>query len=258
MGWKRPWGYKTFQRGPSIYITRLLLPFPIKPNHVTFAGLVLGITGCLFVLQFEWYLKITGIVLLYFHLLADRVDGEIARYKEIHSLQGIFWDHINHLVIPPLFWLSLVFGLSRITIFQMRYLFLVGALGALALAVIRVVHSLPAQIYAKKFLKYRAVFQLESTQAKIGNDVTRPRKTSVLINFIRPLHQLQDFFTIIILTALILVFERIFFLDYIFHVPLTYFIFIASALFVLFALENIIKKSRSVEQDILKIASSEY
>jgi len=257
-GWKRPWGYKTFQRGPSIYITRLLLPTRITPTQVTITGISLGLVGCAFLLKFDLYWKFFGLFLLYMSILADKVDGEIARYKNIYSLKGIFLDEISHLIIPPLMWLALALGIIDISIFEERFLLIVCAIGALALMANRVVHSLPAQIYAKKFLKHRAIFQLESTQAQIGGDITRPRKNSILINIIRPLHQLQDFFTIIAAVAIILVFERVFLPDYIFHVPLTYFILIASALFVLFALENIIKKSHSVEQDILKITSSEY
>lgn len=250
IGWSRPWGYKLFQRGPSIYITRLLLSTRITPTAVTISGIVLGIFGCFAMLQFAWQWKLFGIFLLYTSILADKVDGEIARYKKIFSLRGIYWDEISHLILPPLFWISLTFGISTITTYELRDLFSMGMSGALALTVIRVVHSLAPQIYAKKYMERHSDFALpphkESASEKKG-----------IIPFIilvgKIVHQFQDFFIIVLSTAVVLVIEASLRRDAIFHPLLAYFVFGMSILFVLLALEHIIRKSLSIEDDISRI-----
>ena len=249
-GWSRPWGYKLFQRGASIYITRILLPTSITPTQITMMGLIFGLLGCYFVLQFEWQLKLAGLFLLYLHILSDKVDGEIARYRKTFSLRGIYWDEINHLIIPPLFWISLTFGISTITTYELRDLFSIGIIGSLALVTNRVVHSLAPQIYAKKYMKRASDFILPPQN---GEESGKKSFFSFISLIAKIVHQFQDFFIIIASTTIILVIETFLRRDTIFHPLLALFVFGMSALFVLFAIENIIRKSLSVERDIRSI-----
>lgn len=254
-GWVRPWGYKTFQRGPSIYITQLLIRTKITPTQVTIAGFFLGLVGCGFLYAFDAQIKLLGLFLLYLHILSDKVDGEIARYRKTYSLKGIFWDEINHLVVPPLAWISLTFGIARIpTLFDIRGLFIAGILGALALVIIRVTHSLAPQIYAKKYLKHPEYFLLPPKQTI---DIEAPQSLSITKKIGRVLHQFQHFFIIIVCAALVLLYEMQFRNDEIFHPILSGYIVIMSGLFILFAIEAVIKKSRSVESDIKHITQLE-
>jgi phosphatidylglycerophosphate synthase len=253
VGWKRPWGYILFQRGPSIYITRLLLPLPIKPNYVTIAGLFLGLAGCYLVFQFEWYLKLIGLGLLYLHLIADRVDGEIARYKNLYSLKGIFWDEVNHFLIPPLFWIGLTFGLTKISIFETRYLLVLGALGALALATIRIAHSLSRMVYAKKFIKMRSQLEPEEPESRSENTSFSTSMIGLLRTIFRPLANLQDFFVILVITTGILILEQWLLPDKNFHVYLTYMVIIYSYIYIAFAIEAILRNASNVENDIRSI-----
>ncbi len=255
VGWKRPWGYKTFQRGPSIYITRFLLSTSVTPTQVTTTGILLGLSGCLFLLHGEWYWKLCGLFLLYLSVLADKVDGELARYKKIFSLKGIFWDEISHLIVPPLMWLALARGLVNISIYDERLFLVTTSLGAVALVINRIIHSLPAQIYAKKYLKYKELFGTIQGPQATTYDTPPENKIKKIVSVLRPLHYFQDFFIIIAAPTGIILFERIFLRDYIFHVPLASFMLLASILFILFAIENIIKKSRAVEKEIAEIAS---
>jgi len=250
VGWKRPWGYKTFQRGPSIYITRILIPTRITPTQITIAGFFVGLAGASLLSSIEWYIKLVGLVLLYIHILSDKVDGELARYRNTHSLRGIFWDEINHLVIPPIAWISLAFGVITYSAYD-AYVLMAGIAGAFALVFLRVIHSLPAQIYAKKYLKYRDSFVLpiEDTE-HVG------KKPNIFKIIVRIFHQFQDFFVIVATLIIILIAERIYFPDYIFHPLLGPAMTIFSILWTLFVIENIIKKSRTIEREIGRIASS--
>jgi len=256
-GWKRPWGYITFQRGPSIYITWLLAHTPIQPDHVTKFGLFLGLLGCFFVFQFETYYKLIGIFLLYMYLVLDRVDGELARFKKIYSLRGIYWDHIGHLILPPLFWFGLVFGLTKISVYELRYVLGFGTIGALALMATRVIHSLPAQIYAKRFLKHRDLFVLPKKENVVIHDVVEPENQRGLIrSLLRPLANLQDFFVILIIVTLALLLEQIFAPDEIFHIYLNRVVVVGNLLFIAFALEVAFRKAHSIETEIESIERS--
>jgi hypothetical protein len=89
-------------------------------------------------------------------------------------------------------------------------------------------------------------------------DIEPPKKsTSFFRTIIRAIHELQDFFIIIAAAGCIVIIEQAFFRDSIFHPILANYILFMSALFILFALENIIKKSFSLESDIERIAHLE-
>jgi len=253
-GWQRPPGYILFQRGPSIYITKLLAPTRVMPNHITIASIAAGLIGCAFLVAFDWQYKLAGLIFLYLNIILDKVDGELARLRDTHSLRGIFWDEVNHLVIPPLFSLSLALGITKISIFLPVILVTAGALGSIALATIRVMHSLAPQIYAKKYLKNPSYFPLSSLET--SSAMKRPHGVlHNLLSFFRPLHYFHDFFIIIATTATALVLEQLFFTDRLFHPLLAYLVLGFTALWIVFAIEIALKKSRSVERDIATIAT---
>lgn len=253
-GWQRPWGYKTFQRGPSIYITRLLLRFPITPNQVTVACIIFGIIGSLFMFEQDWRLKLVGLVFIYLNILSDKVDGELARYKQTYSLRGIFLDEINHLVIPPLFWLGLTFGILPLAFIDNTILLPAGIVGAFALIIIRVVHSLPAQIYAKKYIKHPDFFPTTSPE-NAHSPISHKSMARMFLGPLRVLHQFQDFFIMSTAVTIAILLERLLLLDYPFHPLLIYIVLGGSGLLSLFALEVIIKKLRSVEREVHALAS---
>ncbi len=253
-GWHRPPGYILFQRGPSIYITRLLARTRITPNQVTIASIVAGFLGCAFLVIFDWQYKLIGLGFFYLNIILDKVDGELARLRGTYSLHGIFWDEVNHLVIPPLFSLALAVGMTKIYIILPIFLVVAGALGGIALASLRVIHSLAPQIYAKKYLKHPEYFPISSLEMSAASSKSHDIAHKILA-FFRPLHFFQDFFIIIATTTLALITEQLFFADKIFHPILAYLLLGFVMLWILFALELAIKKSRSVERDIATIAT---
>lgn len=253
-GWKRPWGYKTFQRGPSIYITRVLAQTRITPTQVTVAGILIGLVGCWSLLNGNWMYELFGISLLYLNILSDKVDGELARYKRVYSLKGIFWDEINHVIIPPLFWLSLAWGISEISIFyDKRYLMIVAAIGACSLMLNRIVHSLAAQIFTKKYLKQKDNL---SVRQKMHDVIAEKTSWIFLRRAMRILYQLQDFFIILMVIAIAIVAEHVLRRDAIFHPYTAYAVILGSGLFFFFALSNTIRKARAVESDIAALSAA--
>lgn len=108
----------------SIYITKTLLYTPLKPDHVTIFMIFWGfIVGFLFSFGTYWYMLI-GAVFFIFLWPIDCVDGEMARYKKISSLNGIFLDRIAHLTGTSLFFVGLTIGIYRFN--PNFYVFLAG------------------------------------------------------------------------------------------------------------------------------------
>lgn len=251
-GWSRPLGYYALQRWPSIYLTRLLLPLGITPNQVTLLGFVIGLLGCVFIFQFAWYYKLIGIGLLYLNILLDKVDGEIARYKKIYSLKGIYLDYTNHLIIPPLAILSLTFGMAPISPFYPIILIIFGVIAAFAMIMLRIQQSLAEIIFVKKYLHQREIFSLPET---VFNTVAKAKQEHPLLGATAWLfHHIQEHFIHLIIFALMIAMERIFILDFVFHPLVSWFIIALGILLPLLIFENMLKgwfsiNSRTQELD---------
>ena len=120
-----------FYRNHSYYFTWVLLQLHLTANQVSALGMVLGVSSaCLFVTGNNLLFMI-GSILLFFSVMADYCDGEVARYRKHKNLPdeplreyGGFFDSLNHVAIP------IVFICLSISFIQYHPLFL--ALGFLA------------------------------------------------------------------------------------------------------------------------------
>ena len=103
-----------FDRKLSIAISRFLLPFPVTPNHVTTAGLMLGLLGAWWLAAPSARLQFFGALVLWFCCLLDGCDGEIARLKHMASPSGasydVWADHFSHLAT----FVALPIGVARL------------------------------------------------------------------------------------------------------------------------------------------------
>lgn len=247
-GWRRPLGYYALQRFPSIYITRLLLATPIKPNQVTAFGFLIGLAGCAFVLQWTWYVKLIGIGLLYVNVLLDKVDGELARYKKIYSLKGIYLDSVNHLIIPPLFLLAITFGLLPFSLIHPTILLISGIAAAFVTILLRVQQNLAEIIFIKKYFPHRDHFILP---ASTTDDITIAKKQyPASAHTLWLFHHIQEHFLHLWAFALFLAIERYFFLDFIFHPLASWFLFFLGIALSLMVIENVIKGWVTIESRI--------
>jgi phosphatidylglycerophosphate synthase len=90
-----------FDRRFSLAITRLLLPFPVTPNQVTAASLLLGLLGAWWLAAPSQTRQFEGALLLWLCCLLDGCDGEIARLKHHSTPFGgrfdLLADHFAHL-----------------------------------------------------------------------------------------------------------------------------------------------------------------
>lgn len=79
----------------SIRVTRVILDRApsVTPNQVTFVSALLGIAAGAFLLVPSGVLAAVVAFLLYqAHILADYVDGEIARVRQLASTKGAYYD----------------------------------------------------------------------------------------------------------------------------------------------------------------------
>lgn len=244
-GRERPWLYKSLQRGPSIYITKLLINTSLTPNTISLLMILFGVCGAYLLFLPGIYIKLLGLLFFYINILLDKVDGEIARYKKIFSLRGVYLDEINHLTIPGLFFASLTLSFFDKTPLPETAFLIFGMLAAMSMPFLRVGHSLAPQMYAKKYLKNIDTFPLPKANKQTVVDAAK-QKYGPLYKVFYVVHQLQDFFIIILLCFIALLLS-----EFIYDTSiLSYFIIAYGLLLPLIFIENTIKGFLQIEQRI--------
>ena len=97
----------TYLNKKSLYITRLLLKTNITPNQITLYGILIGIIGVFLISFSNSYISIAGYFVVFIYYITDFCDGQVARYKNMGSLKGKYWDYIGHIVIYPIIFFSI-------------------------------------------------------------------------------------------------------------------------------------------------------
>lgn len=251
-GRERPWGYRLFQRGPSIFLTWLLVRTPLTPNTITLLSILSGLGGAYFLLCPDWNIKLLAIFFFYLHLVLDRVDGEVARYKKQFSLKGIYLDEVNHYIVPPLFFLSLAWGLKDITTYSESFVLLTGIWAGFASILLRLTHNIPYGIFLKKYAKHRDIFPFPEIPATISD---MRQVHSVLYPLFRFCHQFHDFFLTLVLFTIALLIEQ-YAVRNGFLFPYTSLLLFGYAIYLpLIVLENIYKGVTTIEARMEEISS---
>ncbi len=105
---------RLFLRKLSFIITPIIARLPITPNMLTTCSIFIGIAGAIFLMLpgFEKYLA--GVLLILTWYFLDAVDGDLARYKHMQSLKGVYIDTLGHYIVNPLIFSSFSFYLAII------------------------------------------------------------------------------------------------------------------------------------------------
>jgi 1L-myo-inositol 1-phosphate cytidylyltransferase / CDP-L-myo-inositol myo-inositolphosphotransferase len=93
---------KHINRRFSKIITRLVMRYPVIPNHMTTLGLIIGLASALVTAMATldtWWLLPLGGLLYQTSSMIDGCDGEIARLKFMHSDWGEWYDTISDDII---------------------------------------------------------------------------------------------------------------------------------------------------------------
>jgi hypothetical protein len=128
--WCDTWHGRVISRKVSIYITWLFLKGNVTPNTATLIFLLSIIPACIFFLIGSKPSVLTGMLFLQIWYILDHVDGEIARYRNLSSLTGIYFDSIVHYIAHPFILICLGYGLLRR--FNMPYIYLFASSGAVS------------------------------------------------------------------------------------------------------------------------------
>lgn len=96
----------------SIYITKAFICTPITPHHVTLLSLGVFLLGA-YSYANNFYLL--GFVIFNFGIVLDCSDGEVARYKNMLTIEGTYFDTLTHYLVYPATGVGVFIGIYRIT-----------------------------------------------------------------------------------------------------------------------------------------------
>ena len=83
----------------SIYITWLALHTEVRPNQVTAATVLLALAGIGMLAASPPAVALAGALALMMHFFLDKVDGDIARFRKVFSLSGVYLDYLGHSLV---------------------------------------------------------------------------------------------------------------------------------------------------------------
>ena len=139
--------YRVF-RIISIRISWVLLHTPVTANQVTVVSLVVGVAGLVLVGLADPIIALVGCGLLIVYHVLDRVDGEVARFRQKHSLYGIYLDNMGHYVTGAGLLIALAYRLAPAAT-DPSLIWLVGSVAALAAMLVRVEKHAPYHLFSQ-------------------------------------------------------------------------------------------------------------
>lgn len=120
-----------FSRVFSIYTTKLFLYTPLTPNHITILSVLVFFAGINLLLPGVYWLDIVGALVVFFSIILDGSDGEVARFRKRGGvLGGMYTEPVSHDLQYGLMFLLLAFRFLHDDWFTI-YLFL-GALAGVS------------------------------------------------------------------------------------------------------------------------------
>lgn len=241
-------GHPILQRVPSIYLTRLFLATNVTANQVSVSMIIVGvISGIVVAFGYIW----AGLALIYLNLLLDAVDGEIARYRKVYSLQGIYLDFVNHLVVFGAFFLGLTFTVSEVWTGPNFFVLIAGTIGVLTMGMRRAVGDLPKVIFVREYSEHPERFHIYSNPVQTNTGTASSGSLLSLRKMVRwifrGLHELHEGGDIIVVLVLGYAGELVLFPGVLHHPILSWMVVFYGATSCLYLIREIIVGFRLVE-----------
>ncbi len=123
----------------SIYFSWIFINIGLNANQVTALFFLTGFVSGLFFLSFDPLNILIAVVLWRLHVIFDVCDGEVARFTQIFSINGAYWDYMIHAVLFPMCFFSISYSLSQH--FNNSKFLIVGAVGAIVLTLMLAVKN---------------------------------------------------------------------------------------------------------------------
>lgn len=163
---KQAFSYRErFYRRYSYYFTWVFLHLNLTANQVSVLGVIMGLCSAVLFSSNNYLLFMVGSILLFFSVMADQCDGEVARYRKYKGLPdeflrnyGAFFDSLNHIARPMVF---LCMSISFIHLSYHPLLILgIGFASALFCFLDIGFHSLLSSALHKKFTRGNSEFAM--------------------------------------------------------------------------------------------------
>ena len=101
-------------RNISTPFTWIFVNLGIAPNTLTLLGFIVPLFGYYYLSQGSYFSMFIGTLWFLLFKILDVCDGEVARFTNSKSLEGLYFDRINHYVFSLAFGVGIGLGLSRI------------------------------------------------------------------------------------------------------------------------------------------------
>lgn len=95
-------------------ITRLLYKTSVTPHQVILVSLLIGLASSLLIIQGNMGLVIIGAFLLFYKNVLDKVDGSLARIKNLVSRRGRFYDSLTDFIVGLAVFSAIGYKLSQL------------------------------------------------------------------------------------------------------------------------------------------------
>ncbi len=103
-----------FARKIAFFIAPFFLRTKISANQVSILAIIIGIIAAILVILGNFWVILSGAILMQVWLIFDKVDGVIARYKKTTSKFGEFLEEVDGAVIATLFFSSTGVAASKL------------------------------------------------------------------------------------------------------------------------------------------------
>lgn len=102
-----------FDRAISTRISRHLVRTPLRPNHITTIGTLVGLSGAWALAQGTYAWGVLGTLLFWLAIIIDGCDGEVARLKFLESRFGYLYDVTTDNIVHAAIFAGMGIGLYR-------------------------------------------------------------------------------------------------------------------------------------------------
>ncbi len=99
----------------STNITQIVARTSLKPNHITFFSLIVGIAAFYFLSTGQRLNLVIAGVLIFLSKILDAVDGELARVKKLETKRGAWLDGISDRLKENVYFFGIALGLYNQT-----------------------------------------------------------------------------------------------------------------------------------------------
>jgi len=96
----------------SLLITKVFVDLGLSPNYASVGFLVCGLVGAAAQVSSGAWAALGALALVLYYVL-DCVDGEVARWQKVVSVQWGYYDYLFHMLIKPLAFFGVGLGLWR-------------------------------------------------------------------------------------------------------------------------------------------------